>query len=200
MFCGRLVRLIVLLPLLLVSTAMLCHAKHAKTTNTINHVNHVNFSNHSTTMDFVIIGAQKAGTTFLSANVLRPHPMFTLPSEELHFWTGCQHHMGACAHNWTQLRTEGISPLRRRIATTNRDPNCTMERWTSMLPPTNRSVLWGDKTPSYMSQPQVRAVWSTRPLYVCLLTRVSMRACNPLLHAVQFWCSSRIRCINWRPN
>jgi len=113
------------------------------------------------TIDFAIIGVEKAGTTFFAVEVLRKHPMINLNRHELHFWDHCQRVADPCEHNWTQLLKHGIAEHDTAIASMPLNPECTMKKWVKLLGAHPSDRIWGDKTPRYIAQPQVRAfLWS----------------------------------------
>ena len=120
------------------------------------------------TMDFAIIGVQKAGTTYLKS-ILIKHPMINLNKRELHFWDNCQPRLQPCDHNWTQLLRNGIADHNSTLASSTAPANCTMDKWVQLLSSHPTDKLWGDKTPRYVAQPQVcvtrmAGCWRLEPL------------------------------------
>jgi len=108
------------------------------------------------TIDFALMGVQKAGTTFLSKQVLAKHPMVYLNTKEIHFWDHCQPLPDACSHNWTQLLDDGIAAHKKSFLTAPVPQNCSLDKWVASLHSHPKDRLWGDKTPIYVSMPYVR--------------------------------------------
>jgi len=107
------------------------------------------------TIDFALMGVQKAGTTFLSKQVLAKHPMVYLNTKEIHFWDHCQPLPDACSHNWTQLLDDGIAAHKKSFLTAPVPQNCSLDKWVASLHSHPKDRLWGDKTPIYVSMPYI---------------------------------------------
>ena len=127
--------------------------------------------------DFIIPGAMKSGTSSLAADLAK-HPMIALASREIHYLSNCNEYSGG--------KCEALKSF--YAATTTSSPpqqietgSCTVDGWGSAVlaaldsdqqkhkqkPKHNTSsatnVLVGDKTPSYMLIPHVRAEPSPLP-------------------------------------